>query len=237
MTETDDNPYLILSRLCEADPGEGLRLLNEMNTLNPELLSDKRFRAIKMQAHLFKATGFQQLLKKTDLDIPSLTCTQARELVGEEDADQLELALREVTAIERNDPEFIARVGFQNVVDSFAAILERCRPGRVQEILGKTKLSYFGISRIKVSGGVAHLPPISLRPYTTVYVRFPWTVRSVFVIAHRDDASGTSCLMCAMYARSFEELSGEWQLGDANQLGLLCMFPDGRVVRSINEVF
>jgi hypothetical protein len=79
---------------------------------------------------------------------------ELRENLGITDAhlDYLELALREIREMEKINPEAFKVFVTDNElgkakVDAIATLLERCRPGRVQELLGKTKLIYFGPSR------------------------------------------------------------------------------------------
>jgi hypothetical protein len=63
----------------------------------------------------------------------------------------------------------------EKYVDEMAVVLERCRPGRVQQILGRTKLKYFGIDRIADPyvrrGGI--LPPEELQFLLPYFLPFP----------------------------------------------------------------
>lgn len=131
--------------LCESDPDAALRILESRDIENPLLNFSK--------ALAYGSKGlFQMTRSKPQVDITAASGKELREELGltDKQLDYLELALQEIKGLEDAHPGFVKEMGTlaERKVDVMAIALERCRPGRVQQLLGKTKLIYFGPERI-----------------------------------------------------------------------------------------
>jgi hypothetical protein len=139
--------------LCENDPDVGLELIEQAIKTDPEQELNPFTRFAKAIAYGSKGL-FKLLRNKPRMDWTTFNEEELRENLGITDAylDYLELALREIREMEKINPEafkiFVTDYELGRAkMDAIATVLERCRPGRVQELLGKTKLFYFGPSR------------------------------------------------------------------------------------------
>jgi hypothetical protein len=154
MREEDISEHMSeILNLCETDPDVGLELIEQVIKTNPELELNPFTRFAKAIAYGSKGL-FKLLRNKPRMDWTTFDEEELRENLGITDAhlDYLELALREIREMEKINPEAFKVFVTDNElgrakVDAIATVLERCRPGCVQELLGKTKLIYFGPSR------------------------------------------------------------------------------------------
>ena len=146
----------VILNLCEMDPDAGLELIEQTIKNKPELELNPFVMFAKAIAYGSKGL-FNLVRSKPRIDWTTSDEEELRGKLGVTDAhlDYLELALQEIREIEKSDPKALKVFATENElgkakVDAIATVLERCRPGRVQELLGKTKLFYFGPSRIFV---------------------------------------------------------------------------------------
>jgi hypothetical protein len=140
--------------LCEAAPDAGLELIDQIIRNKPELGLNPFVRFAKAIAYGSKGL-FKLLRNKPGIDWTAFDKEELRENIGITDAhlDYLELALQEIRKMEEIQSEALKVFVIEHEmgrakVDAIAMVLERCRPGRVQELLGKTKLLYFPPSRV-----------------------------------------------------------------------------------------
>jgi len=139
-----------IAALCENDPDAGLEFIEGAIARSPKLIRDPFAYWAKAMAYCSK--GLLQLIRsKARVDFTNFSGEEWRDF-GMTDAhlDWLEKSLHEIRRVEQVGPGYIEGLEDFGVlrVDLIATVLERCRPGRVQEILGKTKLIYFGRGRI-----------------------------------------------------------------------------------------
>jgi hypothetical protein len=157
MSEEDVSERMnMVLNLCEMDPDAGLELIEQTIKNKPELELNPFVKFTKAIAYGSKGL-FNLVRSKPGIDWATSEEEELRGELGVTDAhlDYLELALQEIREMEKIDPKALKVFVTENElggakVDAIAMVLERCRPGRVQELLGKTKLFYFGHSRIFV---------------------------------------------------------------------------------------
>lgn len=157
MSEDTSDVMASIVNLCEIDPDAGLELIDETISDKPELSSDPFVKFAKAIA--FGSKGlFQVMRDNPQIKILDLTGTELKLNLGITDIhlDYLVKALQNIKEMEQIYPGALKLFGTEQdrqgerKVDVIASALERCRPGSVQEILGKTKLVYFGRERIGV---------------------------------------------------------------------------------------
>jgi hypothetical protein len=115
--------------LCETDPDEGLRLIDEMVTRHPVL---KTYTFLK----LCKARAYQIKGLKPFINIAIVELDELQKYISDENLNYLELALLELKRIEDIDPEAMNIIG-ENFIDGVAIVLERCRCAR--KIMGYSR--------------------------------------------------------------------------------------------------
>lgn len=149
--------YANILNLCESDPDAGLEFIEQTLKEKPETASDPFGKFAKAIAYGSKGL-FTLARSKPEIDFILFDENEMREELGITDLhlDYLEKGLRVIREMEEIHPGALKMFGTEedrlgeSKVDAMAMVLERCRPGRVQEILGKTKLKYFG-PNIRVS--------------------------------------------------------------------------------------
>jgi hypothetical protein len=137
----------MILNLCEIDPDAGLELIEQTIKNKPELEPNPFVKFAKAIAYGSKGL-FNLVRSKPGINWATSEEEELRGELGVTDAhlDYLELALQEIREMEKIDPKalkvFVTEDELGRAkVDAIATVLERCRPGRVQELLGKTKLS------------------------------------------------------------------------------------------------
>lgn len=145
--------------LCYSDPDAGLEVIRKVISENPELESNSLLTVAKATAYGSKGL-YQTMRQKPELNIHITDAHEIREMLGltDKQLDCLEIALREIRELEKVDPEMwkklqshepLARlvlraenkhdgyaIGLITLVDGIVIVLEKCRPGRFQQILG-----------------------------------------------------------------------------------------------------
>jgi hypothetical protein len=124
------------------------------------------------KARAYQIKGLQPLIERNCLKINNTKTSELCSYFNNKQLDFLELALLEIRETEDVDPGFIKSI--ENHVDGIASVLERCRPGRVQEIIGNTKMQYFGVERISTLPKLnREIHPEELRPFFNIFFNFP----------------------------------------------------------------
>ena len=218
-------------RLSESDPDKALHTLGEIYSKSPTLQQNPLFHYSVATAYGTK--GFWQLWRqKQTLDIDILVADEPT-LRGElgltdEHLDYLEKAMLALKAMEDAEPGRLAKfkgTDRQVQIDAMAIALERCRPGRVQELLGKTKLIYFGFERIK---RLRHQVDEALvNPFLYIFFDFHTIVRAALILEHGRDAKGRAYLHCSLFSRTFDVLAPGDTLGKVGIEGSIYIFDDG----------
>ena len=158
---TDDTAGNIIADIlnqCDTDPDSALELLDSMQSANPDLELDAFM--LFARAMGWASKGLYVLLRKLpSFDLLTANANDLRYVLGIEASHllYLEKALSYIRRLNTHHPGALSAFEHDNgdrfgelKVDGVAIVVEAFCPGRVQEILGKTKLRYFGPSRIKV---------------------------------------------------------------------------------------
>jgi hypothetical protein len=130
------------------------------------------------KARAYQVKGLKPLLEGPFINIAIAEPDGLRWCISDENLNYLGLTLLELKQIEDIDSEAMNIIG-EGFIDGVAIILEECRPGRVQQVLGRTKLRYFGISRIKDlygrCGGI--LPHEESQLFTNIFLLLPTSLK------------------------------------------------------------
>jgi len=217
--------------LCETDPDEGLRSIDGMMRRYPVLKTYPFLKLCKARAYQIK--GLKPLLERPFINIAIAEPDELRRYISDENLNYLELALLELKQIEDIDPQVINIIG-EGFIDGTAIVLERCRPGRVQQIFGRTKLKYFGINRIADPyarrGGI--LPPEELQLFTDIFFTSSHIVKSALLVETGRDSKGRRFILAWLFDKTFDEFEPEEKFGDA-VVDKIYLFEDGTYAHSI----
>lgn len=231
-TGSFEETYANMLNLCESDPDAGLELISTVVCDRPELASKSFIRFAKAMAYMSK--GFLPFAGRPYVEIDVAGPEELRSYLNDDNLNHLELALVEIRQIEDIDQAFVSKIGRdedrigQNKVDAIATVLERCRPGRVQQILGKTKLSYFGVARLKILPHIeAPLLPSDTKPFLQVFFSHDSIVRSALIFGQGTDSKQRKYIECMLYERSFQDLGPSDTFEDARWGGGVVLFDDG----------
>lgn len=217
---------------CEEEPERGLDGVQTMMSDAPHLASDPMLKFGVAIAHM--KLGMRRVGR---LAPAALT---------DEELDHLETALREIREIEAVDPEFVAKFAAkfvalvakeemevaeigeereraaQRKVDVMCVQLEAQRPGRVQEVLGKTKLGYWGEDRIDVMLVYGRIDETELSPFGDVYFTLPVMVRSASIFSHHRERGEIG----VSFYREPKAVNERGKLNES--VGMLMIYTDGR---------
>jgi hypothetical protein len=214
--ESENNPHEALKRLIQLPQYED----------DPHL--------IWCHAMAYGSKGvLQSLRRKPSFNILTADGHSIRSALAltEEQLHDLESALSLVDELEIRYPGFVkSNKSLEHRVDIWATVLERCRPGKVQKLLDKTKLSYFGPERI------AQHKDISMDGFEFALRTFfssnepgaqqPYVFRSAYFGpgSQGTDPSGRKWVT----AELFTESQAPNQAGKMNeQAGMVTFFDDG----------
>lgn len=229
-----------LGNICESNPNKGLEIIQSLIEENPQLGSDPFFRFCRALAYgskgLFKALRELSLAEEQLAEISSWEARDFREKLRltDEHLDYLEVALREVREIEIVDPRFVAMIGTDEErfgeakVDCISIALERCRPGKVQELMGTTKLLYFGPEHRRM--GLRPGLDLTLKDYAILWnPRFsaPLVVKAAIAMDKGVDGRDRRFVTCLLYQKCFDEWEPNDTLATAPSAGAIYFFDDG----------
>lgn len=214
----------------DSDPDIGLSMLGEVSNGRQEVESLPFFRLCKFE--LYARKGYILPLRRSprsNIEVMSPEETRRHLNLTDNHLDLLESALCEIREINAVDPEFSQDLWQSDtpmgpVIDTAALVLEKFRPGRVQEILGKTKLYYFGRERIKV---LRHIDQMAAKPLLYVFFSCEKIARSALAFTQGTDDHGKPYLECFLYERSFEDLGPDDTLEAARSIGSIRLVDDG----------
>jgi len=155
MSEKSEDIMAKILNLCESNPDAGLEFIEQTIRDKPESESDPFGKFARAMAYGSKGL-FQLSRNKPEVDFSGFDREELIDDLGVTDAhlDYLEKGLHEIRQMEELHPGALRSFGTEQdrmgelKVDAMAMVLERCRPGSVQKILGKTKLKYFGPNRV-----------------------------------------------------------------------------------------
>jgi len=220
--------------LCESDPDAGLEIIRKALKETPELEFCSPLRFCILRAYQIK--GVKPLLERPWVKVGIAKSNELRLYLSEENLNYIELALSEVKKIEELDPEILRIWGEEGEeqIDAMACILERCRPGRVQQILGRTKLAYFGTDRVMIVPDENILPPEKLKPFLYIPFAFPSIVKSALILRLGRDTKSREFIECMLFGKTFDEFAPEETFGEA-QVGIIFLFDDGTFAESLEK--
>lgn len=221
--ETDDEMYENILHLCETDPDTGLAFINQITTDNPSLMTFPFLLLCKIRAYQIKGVS---PLK----DQPGICATSEPEelllYLNDENLNAMESALSELHKANEIDPSMFNDLGseWDEQILALSSILNRCRPGRVQQLCGKTKIQFFSLNQTRViPNGIS---PESLKVYTQISFKFPQIVKSLIIIETGTDERKRNFLHLWVFDKLFEKFRQDETFGDA-KLGSLYLFDDG----------
>jgi len=231
--------------LCESDPDAGLSLVDDLVRSNPQLSEDTF-------AHFARAMSwgskglFQALRAHPDFDLIGASSDDLRfDLgIGESELTALQKSLTSIARMEAAHPNALDAFGSngdlqaERKVDGVAIALEVFHPGRTQEILGKTKLKYFGASRIlMMSENISSDDTINLAG--DVWFSFDHVndiVRTALVIRIDSDERGMRYAQVMFFKRLPIDWDEDLSIGDAlGRVGSLYFFEDGTTLDQLPE--
>ncbi len=211
--------------ICQRDPHQGLAWIDG---LSPELRSKSTICFYRFVALRTLALGNVQGVNLTGIETDEL-----RRYLTPQSGKYIVQALQQISELERLHPGYIASIGApddrfgESSMDDVCIVVERLFPGKVQEILGWTKIFYFGIDRIAFVPGLKDQIPHNLL-MILLKTRFKTSeiVRSAVAIAYkkrgRDGLGHVDFYMCRL-------LYGETPtIGEAEILGTLRLSEDSR---------
>lgn len=229
--------YTKILNLCEDNPDAGLEFIETSIINRPEFESSLPVKFARAMAYASK--GLLLALRQKRLDIFN---ADANEIIKElrltdDQLAYLELALNEIREIEVAHPNFVFVKKIETEddrlmgikVDGIATVLEKCRPGSVQQILGKTKLQYFGHHRVKL---LKDLEASDVKPYLDIFFTCNHIIRSALVVGTGKDTGelgreGHSFIVVAL----FEEPNVFNEQGEVNPLAdRLFLLDDGTCI-------
>jgi len=236
-----------LANLCETEPDEALKFIKSRSNVIESTEDLNLLYFIKYCEGLaYGSKGFlkiwQEKLNCEDLINKDMDYFLKELGLKDDDLDNLERSLQIVKEIYDFDPEFLSTIGPEKIeiggisinysiaqgkIDIIASVLERCKPGKVQEILGMTKLDYFGINRIKFKKSYSNT--VKLEIFLNIYFSVPSIVKSVLIIdySYNPSFSEHKYLECMLFRRTFDDLGPNDSLKVLERLdGVLCLFPN-----------
>lgn len=235
MAEKKEEVLAKIINLCDADPDTGLEFIEQTIKENPESESDPFGKFAKAMAYGSKGI-FQLARSKPEINFTSLDGEELKDGLGITDThlDYLEKGLQEIKEMEEIYPGALKLFGTEEYrmgedkVDVMAGTLERCRLGRVQQILGKTKLKYFGRGRILYPPSEIKPPLEDLKIFYDIFFSFHSIALTAFMIKQGRDSKGRKCIGYMLGKRTRDNLAPGETLGEAFELkGDIYLFEDG----------
>jgi hypothetical protein len=162
-----------------------------------------------------------------------LSTAAGDELLGRMDQKSMRyavLALEQVSELERLHPGYIESLVEDGVrfaeeaVDDVCTLVERLLPGKIQELLGWTKLTYFGVDRLAVHREVSRKDP-TLRPMLRTRIKATDKFTSAVCIEYSD--GNLKVPESATFIAYRFQFAKHDELSDADILGTFKIFRSG----------
>lgn len=223
---SDADKLADILNLCESNPDAGLAFVEETIRKTPGAASDPFGYFATAVAYGSKGL-FHLARSNAGLDYADFDERELRNDLGLTDThlNYLERGLQSIREMEKADSRALETFGKQAQlkVDSMALVLERCRPGRVQEILGKTKLLYFGTERVGISGS-CQITKVEFARFRQVFFACARIAKSANLALDGKDSSGRRyvSVMLKTSPDMYSSLSKEFPAA-----GFLCLYTDG----------
>lgn len=201
-------------RMAEKNPDECLSLISDMIEKDESMESNPILRLCRAIANMNK--GVNLFKEKNEWEDGIL--------------DIFEQSLKDLKVANDIEPKLdIFKGETETKIDALGEIFEIKRPGKIQELLGKTKLKYFrsGESRIsKLTSIAEHLIPSdeALDIFGNVFFEFPYIVGSAVVALMMKEDDGRHYIRVVLY----EEKSPRNAFGEPNEIkGQINIYEDG----------
>jgi len=220
--------------LCERNPDEGLQLINQTLDSNPALARDPFAHFAKAMALGSKGL-FQSLRANPGIELVKSTEGHIRDNLdlSEEKLDFLEDALRAIRVMEDETPGALPTFFTDNTgerkVDALCMALDKCRPGQVQRILGKTKLLFFVPDRVLFPPNVdTSFCSEAFDNYFATWFTHRTIVRTATVIPGGTDNAGRNYIHVMLFRKSKDQWRQGEAIGESLEFeGGLYIFSDG----------
>lgn len=224
-TSQPESPEHSLCEVADTNPDLALEFIEKTIEDNPEAASELYVMTCKVIA--FKAKGIQPLRESQFTRVDVAEPEELRGYLQEGHLDWLELALNEISGIEKLDSEKEYMKVLAPDIDCVACIVEKCRPGRVQEMLGWTKLWYFGLSRIKPTDYVKQGIPIrKVNEFLKVPFSFPRIVKSAVAYDFGTDEREREYITFRLFPDFISDWANNDEIGD-HEMGGVTIYDDG----------
>lgn len=207
--KNEDEKYVDISNLlkmAEEDPDGILSTTSSLLESDKSLMSNELIRSQRFVAYSTKATNAIKSLKPGD--------TVTNEII-----DLIEKALIEAKAADDASEDKQNDYFRTERVNLCAKILGEVKPGRVQELWGKTKLDYFG-NRVKMHEAVELTEEEIWEDFGKIFFTFPYIVKYAAIM----NPSSREYITVYLSGERYEDLQG-W----------IRIFRDGTV--KVDEVF
>ena len=225
MAEKREDMLAHILNLCESDPDAGLEFIERTIIKDPEAASDPFGKFAEAMAYGSKGL-FQLSRSKPEMDFTDFDENELRNILGITDVhlDNLEKGLKAIRVMEDIHPGALEMFGIEEdkagelKVDAMAMALERCRPGRVQQILGKTKLKYYGVDRLKIlPSDIMSQQPLEryqyeFTPFCNVFFSYNSIVKSAMVVHLAEDRTN---MWIWLFNKTFDDFGEDETLDDA----------------------
>lgn len=245
MGEKKEEILAEILNLCESDPDAGLEFIERTIKERPGAESDPFGKFARAIAYGSKGL-FQLARSKPEIDFTGFDEEELRDLgVTDEHLDYLEKGLREIKELEDIRSDALKMFGKQGElkVDTMAMVLERCRLGGVQQILGKTKLLYFGPRRVvypsDLSSELGEWPKVSpedFKIFSNIFFSCHSVVRTATIMDQGRDNKGRKYIRCILFKRTPNNPTPGETLGEMLEFkGSIHLFDDGTFADTLPE--
>ena len=230
MEDMSDEVVANILNLCESDPDAGLEFIEQAIKKNPKLESNPFGKFAKAMAYGSKGV-FQLTRSNPKVDFTVFDEEELRNNLGITDThlDYIVKGLQVIKEMEEIHPGALKMFGTEEdrlgerKVDAMAMVLERCRPGRVQELLGKTKLTYFGHERV-FKHNDCDITKEEFKFFRDSFFTCEAIAKSALMALDGRDSKGRRYVTVALYRESkiFNELEEKSPIA-----GFVCLYNDG----------
>jgi hypothetical protein len=242
MDEKEEETLVKILNLCDSDPDAGLEIIENILRKTTEDVSAPFWKFAKAIAYGGKGL-FQLTRSISDINFTVLDGEEMRDVgISDTHLDYLEKGLQEIKEMEEIYPGALKMFGTEEdrmgelKVDAMAMVLERCKPGRVQQILGETKLKYFGSQSVKYLE--EKLSQEDFKVFSDVFFSFHFIVRTAIIIEQGRDNKGRKYILCALSKRTVDNLAPSETIGDVLELedkDIIFIFDDGTFENILKE--
>ncbi|MBT5305191.1 MAG: tetratricopeptide repeat protein [Candidatus Scalindua sp.] len=230
----DNIPVAELMRICQDNPKEGISLIDSMSneTQQTDCIVLSKFYAYQtavskpfIEAKIPLSSTPEEFTRGSQSDTIEL-CEKALEQILKFESGNVAFTMWEKDNFKKGNPDI--NTDDKTRADAVCTILDRLQPGRVQEILGRTKLSFFGGTRIGSVPGLKVneiVGPKSISCLQDILFTFPKVIRSLIAFEVKEQEEHGFNIVSS---RVFEQVTSKRPEEDPGQcLGILNLCEDG----------